>query len=145
MFFQRVLFSVFCFVFFCFEAIADEQIAELEVSSALQIGKSQLLGIELSFGDSETFNVKERLSTDITARYQEKAFNRSFQESCYDAMVQALLALQLRADKEGANAVVGIRSDFSNGEFVSDTHFRCRKNNVTASVELKGDAIIIED
>lgn len=66
------------------------------------------------------------------------AFGKSDVEACNWVFLTAILTLQERAQKEGGNAVIDIKSNYRNIETASATEFMCGVGNVVAGVALKG-------
>ncbi len=69
------------------------------------------------------------------------AFGKSDKEACQWAMLSALKSLKERAESLGGNAVVNIRSNYKNNEFVSDSEYQCGAGAIMAGVALKGDVV----
>jgi hypothetical protein len=69
------------------------------------------------------------------------AFNKSDKAACEWAFFSALKTLQQRALNEGGNAVINIKSNYKNREFVSTTEFQCGAGNIVAGVALKGTVV----
>ena len=74
----------------------------------------------------------------FTANKKTNFFNKSDAEGCYWAWLSAMTSLQQRAQREGGNAVVNIRSVYREKDFVSATEYECGAGNVTGGVSLRG-------
>lgn len=68
-------------------------------------------------------------------------FNKSDKEACEWTFLSAALELQARAQKEGGNAIVGIKSNYKNVERSSDTEFMCGSGALMSGVALKGNVV----
>jgi uncharacterized protein YbjQ (UPF0145 family) len=69
------------------------------------------------------------------------AFNKSDQEACEWALLSALMSLQDRALREGGNAVINIKSNYKNLQFVSATEYECGAGGFVAGVALIGTVV----
>lgn len=69
------------------------------------------------------------------------AFNKTDTDACNRVFISAVISLQKRAQAEGGNAVIDIRSNTRNKELVSATNFRCAAGNVVANVALVGTVV----
>ncbi|MDR1275185.1 MAG: heavy metal-binding domain-containing protein [Candidatus Accumulibacter sp.] len=70
-------------------------------------------------------------------------FNKSDKEACEWAFLSAVLELQERAKKLGANAIVGIKSNYKNAERSSQTEYMCGSGALMSGVALKGKVVSI--
>ena len=93
--------------------------------------------VRFYFEGQATPAVLEQLGAASTNR-KTNAVGKSDQEACRWVMLGALLALQEAAKARGANAVVGIRSNYKRQEFVSATQYECAAGAIMAGVALKG-------
>lgn len=66
------------------------------------------------------------------------AVNKSDEEACRWVTLGALAALQEAAKKRGANAVVGLRSNYKNRPWSSATQYECHAGGIMAGVAFKG-------
>lgn len=73
------------------------------------------------------------------------AFNKSDKEACEWVLLSALISLRDRALREGGDAVVGIKSNYKNQEFVSETEYECGAGAFVAGVALKGTVVKLEE
>jgi len=81
---------------------------------------------------------------EVTTSRKTNAFNKSDEGACQWAMLAALKALQERAIKEGANAVVNIKSNLENTEYSSENEFQCAAGAMVAGVALKGRIVKLQ-
>jgi uncharacterized protein YbjQ (UPF0145 family) len=94
--------------------------------------------VALYFGNQSTPPlVDASRSLEVTTSKKTNGVNKSDEEACQWAMLSALKALQERAIREGANAVVNIRSNLNHQEFSSQTEYQCAAGNIMAGVALK--------
>ncbi len=94
---------------------------------------------------------KEKLDKGITFKFGERgtnkktnAFGKSDEAACQWAFLSAMITLQERAVKDGANAVINIRSNYKSNGFSSATGFQCGAGAIMAGVALLGDFVTIQ-
>ncbi len=69
------------------------------------------------------------------------AFGKSDAEACNWVFLSAMLSLQERAQKEGGNAVIDIKSNYRNNETASDTEYMCGVGAFVAGAAFKGSVV----
>ena len=69
------------------------------------------------------------------------AFNKSDKEACEWVFLSAVLELQERAQAEGGNAVINIKSNYKSAERSSETEYMCGAGALMAGVALKGKVV----
>jgi uncharacterized protein YbjQ (UPF0145 family) len=69
--------------------------------------------------------------------------NKSDKEACEWVFLSAALELQERARKDGANAVIGIKSNYKNQDRTSDTEYLCGSGALMSGVALKGKVVTL--
>ncbi len=69
------------------------------------------------------------------------ALGKSKEAACRWALATSLKVLQMRAVKEGGNAVVNIRSNIYNNEKSSATEFDCLAGRAMVNSSIKGDIV----
>lgn len=125
---------------------ARNTLGEFDIEKALQSkGSENLLKVKLYFGETKVPGVEKRLYENVTTSQKSNAFGRSDEVACNRALLNAVIALQKRAQREGANAVVNIRSNYRHNEFTSTTQFQCGAGGVIAGVALKADIVKLKD
>lgn len=70
-------------------------------------------------------------------------FNKSDKEGCEWVFISAILALQNAAHERGANAVINIKSNYRDQEFVSETEYECGAGAVMGGVAFIGELVKI--
>lgn len=78
---------------------------------------------------------------EVVVNPKTNAVGKSDEQACRWVMLSALIDLQGRARKVGANAVVGIVSYFRKVTFSSETEFECHAGGIVAGVALKGELL----
>ena len=72
------------------------------------------------------------------------AFNKSDEDACNLVFLSAIIALQKRAQAEGGNAVIDIKSTTKHNDLSSPTDFRCVAGAMIANVALTGKVVKLE-
>lgn len=98
--------------------------------------------IKFYFGSQQPAGIVKRLGTDVSNR-KTNAFGKSDLEVCNWVFLSALLSLQERAEKLGANAVINIESYYKKRPMSSATQFECHTGAIMAGVALKGEFVRI--
>lgn len=96
--------------------------------------------IRLYFGKQRHPGVAKKFGT-VTANKKTNAFNKSDQAACEWAFLSAIIALQDRARRDGANAVVNIRSYYKQQNVSSRKEFMCGVGTFVAGVTFRGDIV----
>ena len=96
--------------------------------------------ISLYFGDQKHAEVTHS-SGDFTSNKKTNAFNKSDEDACQWVLLSALLSLQDRARKEGANAIINIVSYYKKNIYKSDSQFECHAGAIMAGVALRGEVV----
>ncbi|MGD8828201.1 MAG: excinuclease ABC subunit A [Gammaproteobacteria bacterium] len=107
--------------------------------------KSQLDStIRYYFGDQEHPAVAKNFGEYATNK-KTNALNKEDEEACRWVFLSAMLELQERAHKLGADGVINIRSNYRNNEFSSKTRYECGAGFLMAGVALKADFVKFAD
>lgn len=78
---------------------------------------------------------------EFTSNRRTNAFNKSDREACHVAFLSAAIALQKRAQAEGGDAVIDVRSTTRHNDLTSATEYRCAAGDVVANVVLTGHVV----
>jgi hypothetical protein len=78
---------------------------------------------------------------EFTSNKKTNFFNKSDKDGCEWVWLSAMISLQERAQKEGGNAVIGIKSVYKNDEFVSETEYECGAGTFAGGVALRGEVV----
>jgi hypothetical protein len=100
--------------------------------------------VKFFFGHQTSPQVLAKLGSYV-ATPRTGAMGKSDERACNEALFWTLVALEKRAQQQGANAVVNIVSFYQKNERVSETQFECHVGNVIVSVVLKGDLVKVAD
>jgi uncharacterized protein YbjQ (UPF0145 family) len=99
-------------------------------------------GVKLFFGKQRHPRIAKDLGEWSTSK-KTNAFAKTDQQACEWAFLSAVIALQERARKEGANAVVNISSNYKNFERSSESEYVCGAGGLIAGVAFKGRAVLL--
>jgi uncharacterized protein YbjQ (UPF0145 family) len=115
---------------------------DFEVKSATdsEIGQAKLLDIPFYMSGQKHPNTGREFG-EFKSNKRTNAFNKTDQEACEIAFLSAIISLQNRALKLGADAVVDIKSISKTGNLTSATSYRCAAGNVVANVVLTGRVV----
>jgi len=100
--------------------------------------------IEFYFADESHPRVTQRIPG-VVANRKTNAFMKSDEEACSWVFLSAMIALQERAQMEGADAVVNITSFYDRQEMASQEEYECHAGAIMAGVALKGDVVKFAD
>ncbi|GAA6154085.1 excinuclease ATPase subunit [Pseudoteredinibacter isoporae] len=95
-------------------------------------------GITFHFASSPS---GAKVITSAVANRKTNAFGKSDEKACKWVFLSAMIALQDRAVKEGADAVTNIVSYYKKNERSSETEYECHAGAIMAGVALKGDIV----
>lgn len=96
--------------------------------------------IKFYFGAQQHPAVEKRIGEYTTSK-KTNNFHKVDKESCEWALLSALITFKERAQAEGGNAVVNIRSYYKKNEVSSETEFECHAGKLMAGVALKGEVV----
>lgn len=116
----------------------DHQMFSIDEVLQLPAAKDKLdPAIKLYFGNQKPETVAREIGTWM-ANKKTNGFNKSDKEACEWAFLSAVLELQERAQKQGGNAVIGIKSNYKSIERSSETEYMCGSGALMSGVTLKG-------
>jgi hypothetical protein len=96
--------------------------------------------IKLYFGAQEHPKPVQSFGT-IKTNKKTNFFNKSDKEGCEWVFISAIVALQDAAKERSGNAVINIKSNYKNVEFVSETEYECGAGAVTGGVAFIGEIV----
>ncbi|WP_166653566.1 excinuclease ABC subunit A [Paraburkholderia flava] len=122
-------------------AFARDSIASYPVDAALHSEPGKVGDdVALYFAGQSHPAVAQSLGEVATNR-KTNAFGKSDADACQHVFLSAVIALQDSARKQGANAVINIKSNYHNEERASATEFMCGAGAMVAGVALKGEVV----
>lgn len=101
-------------------------------------------GYTFKFGSAPHGKVTARHG-EFTSNKKTNAFGKSDEFACQWAFLSAMLSFQDRIAQEGGNAVINLRSNYKQSEFVSDTEFECGNGAIMAGVTFIGEVVTLEN
>jgi len=123
-------------------AEARETFHDLSVQEAAEseLGKQKLLEVPFYMKGQKHPKVAQDLGV-FTSNRRTNAFNKSDEQACEVVFLSAVIALQKRAQRQGGDAVIEIRSITKHQDLESATQFRCVAGAVIANVALEGRVV----
>ncbi len=119
----------------------DQRMQPLQDALTSDAAKDKLdPSIKLYFGNQKHPKVVKEFGEWKTNK-KTNAFNKSDKEACEWVFLSAVLELQERAQKEGANAIIGIKSNYKGNERSSETEYMCGSGALMSGVALKGTVV----
>src|ERR1043166_6956090 len=113
-----------CFAFAAAAPAKDDHV-NFPIENAMNSAdaKDKLDGsVKFFFGKQKYPKPSKQLGT-FTSNKKTNALGKGEEAGCQRAFLSAMIALQERAQKEGGNAVVGIKSVYRNDELESETEY----------------------
>jgi uncharacterized protein YbjQ (UPF0145 family) len=138
-----LLLAISLLAFVPFGASAGDDHLKLPLQDAMNTpaAKEKLTGkVLFFFGDQKHPAVASELGT-FQANTKTNAFGKDEKKACEWAFLSAMLKLQARAEKLGANAVIDIESNYKKNPFSSATQYECGHGFLMAGVTLKGKVV----
>ena len=96
--------------------------------------------VKFFFGDQKYPKPQSKMGT-FTSNKKTNALGKSEEAGCQRAFLSAMIALQERAQKEGGNAVVNIKSVYRKDELNSETEYECGSGSFVKGVALRGEVV----
>jgi hypothetical protein len=96
--------------------------------------------VKFFFGKQKHATPKEKMGT-FTSNKKTNALGKSEDAACQRAFLSAMIALQERAQKEGGNAVIEIKSVYRKEDFISETEYVCGSGTFVGGVALRGEVV----
>ena len=127
-------------------SVARDEVGSYSIADALnhEDAKVALAGnIKFFFGEQKPGKVIKNFGEFKTSK-KTNAFNKSDLAACQRAFISAMKTLKSRAETEGGNAVINIRSNYKNNLTSSDKAFRCGAGAIMAGVALVGTVATVE-
>lgn len=135
-----VVFFSICFTGF---AMAADTLVQLPIADALNnlAIKSELSeNVQLFWGDQK-YPEPQQVFGEYKTSQRTNALGKSREDACQWALASSIKQLQARAHREGANAVVNIKSNIKNAEQSSASEYDCLAGRVMVNVALKGTVV----
>jgi uncharacterized protein YbjQ (UPF0145 family) len=144
---SALLFALALALFASAPAEARDRRLAFDVASAIAAGKAE--GV---LDGSVDFYFEGQASPRLFAEFgpaevdqRTNVVGKPDDQACRAAMVDALVELQKGAKAKGADAVVGLRSNFKREVFSSPTQYQCGAGRLMAGVSLLGTYAKVAD
>ena len=127
-------------------ALARDDVKDFSIADALATEQAKnILGnnIKFYFGEQSHGAVTKKFGEFGTNR-KTNGVGKSDKTACEWAFLSAMKALRERAQREGGNAIVNIRSNYRNATNSSTETFKCGAGNIIVGVALLGDVVEIK-
>ena len=131
-----------CFAFAAAAPAKDDHL-NLSIEDAMNTSDAhdKLNGeVKFFFGKQKYPKPSQKYGT-FTSNKKTNALGKSEESGCQRAFLSAMIALQERAQKEGGNAVVGIKSVYRKDELESETEYECGSGSFVKGVALRGEVV----
>ncbi|NMH66883.1 excinuclease [Shewanella salipaludis] len=122
---------------------ARNDISDYSIQDALSVEQAKIkLGDEVAFyfGDQKYGETVQDFG-EFKTNKKTNAFNKSDLEACQWVFLSAMITLKERALKEGANAVVDIKSNYKGNLTSSNDTFQCGAGTFVSGVALTGKMV----
>jgi hypothetical protein len=123
------------------EARNETRIMPVDVALNSPEAKQVLDGsVTFYFGDSAHPAVEKNFGN-FTSNKKTNSFGKSDDDACTWVLLSALKSFQDRANNEGGDAVINLKSYYKRNEVSYDKDFECHAGSFVAGIALKGDVV----
>jgi len=131
--------------FFSSSSFARNDINNYSIKQALNSSAAtgKLNDIQLFFGEQPHSKVLQKKGI-TKVNKKTNAFNKSDEKACEWVFLSAIIALQKNAQKNGANAIINIKSNYQNNLTSNNETFKCGAGTFVAGVALTGELVTIK-
>ncbi|ACE82735.1 YbjQ family protein [Cellvibrio japonicus] len=123
--------------------LARDDIQEYSIAEALSTEQAKnILGtsVKFYFGNQPHGAIVKKYG-EFGTNKKTNGVGKSDKQACEWAFLSAMKSLRERAEREGANAVVNIRSNYRNATTSSTDTFKCGSGAIMSGVALLGDVV----
>ena len=124
-------------------AFARDDVQDYSFNDAMDkpAARTKLAGnIKFYFGDQDPGKIDKTLG-EFDTNKKTNAFNKSDKEAWQWVFLSAMITLIQRAEKEGGNAVINIKSNYKGNLTSSNDNFKCGAGSIIAGVALTGTVV----
>lgn len=127
-------------------AQARDDVRDYSIADALSTESAkEALGTNITFYfGSQKHGVVSKRFGEFGTNKKTNGFNKTDKAACEWVFISAMKALKERAEKEGGNAVVNIRSNYRNKLTSNNDTFQCGSGALMSGVALLGDVVSIK-
>lgn len=129
-------------ILFSSPLFARDTFHDLSVNEAVKspLGKERLLKVPFYMAKQKHPAIKKDLGV-FKSNKRTNALNKSDVEACKIAFLSAIISLQERAQRMGADGVVDIKSITKHRSLVSAGKYKCSAGNLMANVAITGRVV----
>ena len=129
-------------ILFSSPLFARDTFHDLPVNDAAKspLGKERLLNVPFYMAKQKHPAVKKDLGV-FRSNKRTNALNKTDKEACKIAFLSAIISLQERAQRMGADGVVDIKSITKHKSLVSAGKYRCSAGDLMANVAITGRVV----
>lgn len=138
-----LVFIVVTLSLFSSNTYARDDVGSYAIADVLDKEQAKVkLGENISFyfGD-QAYSEPVKKFGEFKTNKKTNAFNKSDTEACQWVFLSAMIALKERAQAEGGNAVVEIKSNYKNNLTSNNETFQCGAGTFVAGVALTGKVV----
>ncbi|MCU4676643.1 excinuclease [Catenovulum sp. 2E275] len=127
-------------------AFARDDVGSYSVADALSTEDAKAkLGSDIQFYFGEqSYGAIDKNFGEFSTNKKTNAFNKSDKEACEWVFLSAMIELKNRAQREGGNAVVEIKSNYKGNLTSSNDSFQCGAGTFLAGVALTGKVVTLK-
>ncbi|WP_115719750.1 excinuclease ABC subunit A [Gallaecimonas mangrovi] len=143
---KKTLCCTAALLLFSSPVLARDTVHDYSVKDALTQPKAkEILGnkIQFYFGKTSHGKVVKEFGH-FQTNQKTSAFMKSDKTACQWVFLSAMKSLKERAEAEGGNAVINIKSNYRNNLTSSDDSFKCGAGAIIAGVALTGDVVTLK-
>jgi len=143
---NKVIVGMLAYIVLISPAVARDDIGDYSIEEAMALEQTKsALGdnVKFYFGDQKPGKIEKTIG-EFRSNKKTNAFNKTDKAACQWAFLSAMLSLKQRAEREGGNAVINIKSNYKNNMTSSNTTFQCGAGAIMAGVALVGTVVKIE-
>ena len=140
-----LLSAALCLAFAAAAPAKDDHL-QLSIEDAMNTSdaKDKLDGsVKFFFGKQKHGTPKQKFGT-FTANKKTNFVGKSNNEACQRAFLSSMISLQERAQKEGGDAVINIKSVYKKDELESETEYVCGAGTFMGGVALRGEVVKLQ-
>ncbi|MCB1582398.1 MAG: hypothetical protein R3E90_10860 [Marinicella sp.] len=142
---KKMIMGLICLVAFSNSAIARNDLLTYQFSAAVEYGYQEGIldpSIKYYLAGQDHEKVKQSHGV-FKSNKKTNSVGKDDKKACDWVLLSTLKSFQERAKSLGANAVINIKSNYKNREFVSNEVYQCGAGNILTGVALKGEVVAL--
>jgi methionine-rich copper-binding protein CopC len=141
---RQLMLAALCATLVTSHAFARDTVASYPVDAAIASEPGKVTPDVPLYFAGQSHPAVAKSYGEFATNKKTNAFGKSDLRACQHVFLSAVIELQDRARKEGANAVINIKSNYRNELTESPTEFTCGAGAVIAGVALVGDVVTLK-